>query len=99
MGYEMQKTAYVLDFDGTVTTVDLSTLLAMKFGGQEFEETENAYFQKQLGMKEWLAKACSVLPPDLHDLVSLSLEREYCGGICRILETYSLPVMPGLYRQ
>ncbi len=75
MGCEVQNTAYVLDFDGTVTTVDISTALALEFGGQEFRETEKAYFRKQIGMKEWLAKACSVLPPDLHYLTSLSLKQ------------------------
>ncbi len=75
MDYKMQNTAYVLDFDGTVTRVDISTELAMEFGGQEFKETEKAYFRKEIGMREWLTKACSVLPPDLHHLVSLSLKK------------------------
>lgn len=73
MGHKTQKTVYVLDFDGTVTAMDISTELALKFGGREFEETEQAYLRKQIGMKEWLVKACSVLPPDLDCLIRLSL--------------------------
>ncbi len=69
-----QKTAYVLDFDGTVTAIDISTRLALKFGGREFEKVEQAYFSRQIGMKEWLVKACSFLPADLDYLVLLSLK-------------------------
>ncbi len=73
MRYKARKTAYVLDFDGTVTSIDISTELALKFGGRIFEKTEWAYLGKQIGMREWLARACSVLPPDLDYLISLSL--------------------------
>ncbi len=74
MKHEEQKIAYVLDFDGTVTALDISTELATKFGGRVFQKTEEAYRGKQIGMREWLAMACSSLPPDLDYLTALSLD-------------------------
>lgn len=69
-----QKTAYLLDFDGTVTVRDISTELASRFGGREFEEIKQAYLGKRIGMREWLDKGSSFLPADLDYLISLSLD-------------------------
>ncbi|HHX86917.1 MAG TPA: MtnX-like HAD-IB family phosphatase [Firmicutes bacterium] len=69
-----QKTAYVLDFDGTVTAIDISTELASRFGDRKYKQVEQAYRRKRIGMKKWLAKVSSFLPADLDYLIRLSLK-------------------------
>lgn len=69
------KTAYVVDFDGTVTAVDLSTELARHFGGMRFWEIENEYRQRKLGMRGWLDNMSALLPADFDRLLDFALKR------------------------
>ncbi len=66
--------AYVVDFDGTVTTNDLSAELAAYFGGPRFNEIENRYRRREIPIREWLKRMVKVLPPDLDLLTQKSLE-------------------------
>lgn len=70
-----EKTAYVLDFDGTVTAVDISTDLARHFGGERFWEVENRYRQRKLGMRGWLDSMSALLPDDFELLLDLALKQ------------------------
>lgn len=70
----MEKIAYMLDFDGTVTAADISTELARRYGGTHFEAVEEAYRRREFGMRVWLEKIAAFLPADLHLLLSLSLQ-------------------------
>ncbi|MGB4563382.1 MAG: MtnX-like HAD-IB family phosphatase [Dethiobacteria bacterium] len=67
-------TAYVLDFDGTITTADLTTELARQFGGREFHQIEDLYRRRKLGMREWLKRMSAFLPADWELLKSMALE-------------------------
>jgi 2-hydroxy-3-keto-5-methylthiopentenyl-1-phosphate phosphatase len=70
-----EKTAYVVDFDGTVTAVDLSTELARHFGGERFLEIENQYRQRKLGMRGWLDNMSALLPADFKLLLDFALKQ------------------------
>ncbi|MEW5785956.1 MAG: MtnX-like HAD-IB family phosphatase [Bacillota bacterium] len=69
------NTAYVLDFDGTITAADLSTELARRFDARKFWEIEQAYRRREFGMKVWLKEISAVLPADLEMMISLALEQ------------------------
>jgi 2-hydroxy-3-keto-5-methylthiopentenyl-1-phosphate phosphatase len=71
----VDKIAYVVDFDGTVTAVDISTELARHFGGQRFWEIEQAYRRRKLGMRGWLKEMSALLPADFDRLLSFALEK------------------------
>ena len=64
------KTAYVVDFDGTVTAVDLSTGLARHFGGERFRKIESLYRQRKIGMRGWLDGMSALLPADFDLLMA-----------------------------
>ncbi len=70
-----EKIAYVVDFDGTVTEVDLSTELARHFGGMRFGEIENQYRQRKMGMRGWLDNMSALLPADFDLLLDFALKR------------------------
>jgi len=69
------KIAYVVDFDGTVTTMDLSTELARYFGGERFWAIENFYRQRKIGMRDWLNNMSALLPADFDILLDFVLQR------------------------
>ena len=64
---------YVIDFDGTVTTNDISSELAAYYGGTTYNEIEEKYRRREIPIKEWLRQIVKVLPPDLKSLLSKSL--------------------------
>jgi 2-hydroxy-3-keto-5-methylthiopentenyl-1-phosphate phosphatase len=47
----VEKIAYVLDFDGTVTEADLSAEFARLFGGDRYRSVQDAYRRREFGMK------------------------------------------------
>ncbi len=65
---------YVVDFDGTITTGDLSSELAAYYGGPVYEETESKYRRREIPIREWLRQMAKMLPPDLDLLRLKSLE-------------------------
>lgn len=69
MGY-----AYVVDFDGTITSADISYELAVYFGGAAYREIENSYRHREIPMKEWLRQSVRLLPPDLELLHDKAME-------------------------
>jgi len=64
------ETAYVIDFDGTVTTRDITTEpeLGLFFGGTKFIEIDRSYQAKQIPIKSWLQAEVTLLPADLEKL-------------------------------
>jgi len=66
--------AYVVDFDGTITTRDLSSELAVFFGGTVFMEIENRYRNKEIPIKVWLQSIAKSLPRDMDLLLAKSLQ-------------------------
>lgn len=66
--------AYVVDFDGTVTTKDLSSELAAFFGGTEFMEIENRYRNREIPIKIWLQSIAKSLPRDMDILLAKALQ-------------------------
>lgn len=66
--------AYVVDFDGTVTTEDLSTKLAMYCGGQAYLDIENAYRSREMTIKQWLQRIIRLFPADIDMLLSKAFE-------------------------
>jgi 2,3-diketo-5-methylthio-1-phosphopentane phosphatase len=69
-----QKTAYLVDFDGTVTTEDISSKLAAYFGGKKYLEIEKEYRQRKIPIKVWLQRIAGQLPADFDLLKRLALE-------------------------
>ncbi len=65
---------YVIDFDGTITTNDLSSELAAHYGGPIYKETEERYRRREIPIKEWLRQIVKLLPPDLELLSGKSLQ-------------------------
>ncbi len=67
------KAAYVVDFDGTITTGDITAELAAYYGGQAFMEIEHAYRRREIPIREWLRRIAGVLPADLSLLLNRAL--------------------------
>ena len=68
------ETAYVIDFDGTVTTRDITTELGLFFGGSQFMEIDKSYQAKQIPIKSWLQAEVALLPVDLDKLKNKAFE-------------------------
>jgi 2-hydroxy-3-keto-5-methylthiopentenyl-1-phosphate phosphatase len=68
------ETAYVIDFDGTVTTRDITTELGLFFGGTKFIEIDRSYQAKQIPIKSWLQAEVTLLPADLVILKNKAFE-------------------------
>jgi 2-hydroxy-3-keto-5-methylthiopentenyl-1-phosphate phosphatase len=60
--------AYVVDFDGTITTLDISTELALYYGSSTFMEIENSYRQREIPIQVWLQRIVKLLPADMEQL-------------------------------
>ncbi len=71
---ERTEYAYVVDFDGTITTNDLSSELAAYYGGPVYLETETKYRRREIPIREWLKQMAKLLPPDVDHLKKKSLE-------------------------
>ncbi len=69
-----QDAAYLVDFDGTITTGDLSSTLASFYGGQAYMEIEERYRRREITIRQWLQSIAKVLPPDRDVLLSKALE-------------------------
>jgi 2-hydroxy-3-keto-5-methylthiopentenyl-1-phosphate phosphatase len=82
-----QKTAYVVDFDGTITTKDLSSELAAYYGGSAYMEIEQTYRRREIPIKTWLRKIAEHMPTDLDLLLTKALQwAELRPGFERFLE-------------
>ncbi|MDW7730669.1 MAG: MtnX-like HAD-IB family phosphatase [Bacillota bacterium] len=82
-----QKTAYLVDFDGTITTRDLSSELAAYYGGNEYMKIENEYRRRNIPIKTWLRRIARHLPPDLELLeTKVLLWADIRPGFERFLE-------------
>lgn len=68
------ETAYVIDFDGTVTTKDITTELGLFFGGAKFVEIDQSYQAKKIPIKRWLQAEVTLLPVDLDQLKNKASE-------------------------
>jgi 2-hydroxy-3-keto-5-methylthiopentenyl-1-phosphate phosphatase len=68
------EVAYVIDFDGTVTTKDITTELGFFFGGAKFVEIDQSYQAKKIPIKSWLQAEVTLLPVDLGQLKNIALE-------------------------
>jgi len=66
--------AYVVDFDGTITTNDLSLELAAYYGGSDYREAEKKYRRREISIREWLKQMAKLLPADLDHLRKKALE-------------------------
>jgi 2-hydroxy-3-keto-5-methylthiopentenyl-1-phosphate phosphatase len=66
--------AYVVDFDGTITTKDISSELAAYFGGSGFMEVENRYEAGEIQIKEWLRLIAGFMPGDMDLLITKAFE-------------------------
>ncbi len=66
--------AYIVDFDGTITTLDISYELAIRLAGEGYEDIDHVYRQKEIPIREWLKRTAQVLPHDLNLLLSKSLK-------------------------
>ncbi len=81
------NTAYIIDFDGTITTKDLSVELAAHFGGPGYLEINSEYRRKIITIWVWLERIVKLLPDDLDLLLSKVFEWvEIRPGFERFLE-------------
>lgn len=65
--------AYLVDFDGTITTIDISQEMATFFGGTEYAKIEQMYRNRQIPIRKWLQLAAEKLPPDPDRLLEKAL--------------------------
>lgn len=68
------ETAYLIDFDGTITTLDITTELALYYGGEEFIRIDERYRAKEIPIRIWLQAVAALLPADLELLNNKALE-------------------------
>ncbi|MGM0651750.1 MAG: MtnX-like HAD-IB family phosphatase [Bacillota bacterium] len=66
--------AYLVDFDGTITTIDISQEMATCFGGTEYAKIEQMYRNRQIPIRKWLRLAAEKLPPDPKRLLEKAME-------------------------
>lgn len=79
--------AYLVDFDGTITTRDLSSELANYFAGWAYREIEEKYRRREIPIREWLQQMINYLPADLDLLLDQALQwAEIRPGFARFLE-------------
>jgi len=69
-----QDAAYLVDFDGTITSGDISSALAAFYGGQAYLEIENRYRRREITIRQWLQSIAKLLPADMEVLISKALE-------------------------
>ncbi len=69
------NTAYLVDFDGTITTSDLSSDLAAFYGGSEYMRIEQEYRTRAIPIKVWLRRIAGHLPADLDLLLNRAMQR------------------------
>lgn len=68
------NTAYVVDFDGTITTRDITSELASHYGGSAYMEIENSYRKREIPIQIWLQKIARLLPADMKQLKAQALQ-------------------------
>lgn len=66
--------AYVVDFDGTVTTNDITSILAKRYAGAAASQVYRRYRQGEIGMKEWLDEMVRYFPADQEEMLSIACE-------------------------
>ncbi len=87
--------AYLVDFDGTITTLDISYELAKRLAGEGYEDIDHVYRQKEIPIREWLKRTAQVLPHDMDLLLSKSLEwAAIRPGFERFLENAAMQGRP-----
>lgn len=69
------KIAYVLDFDGTVTEIDITSAMARHYGRDRYPECSAAYRRGEIGMKEWLERMSACLPLHPEELLEFASAR------------------------
>ncbi|MGM0653425.1 MAG: HAD-IB family phosphatase [Bacillota bacterium] len=69
----LDKIAYVLDFDGTITIKDISKELAIHYNEDRFWIIHNAYKNGELGMRDWLEQSAALLPSNYNQLITTAL--------------------------
>lgn len=68
------NTAYIVDFDGTITTMDITSELALHYGGSAYMEIENSYRQREIPIQVWLQQIAKLIPADMELLKKQALE-------------------------
>ncbi len=66
--------AYLVDFDGTITTTDISYKIAVTLSGEGYDAIEYSYSRKQIPIREWLYRTAKILPGDMDYLLEKSFE-------------------------
>ncbi len=66
--------AYLVDFDGTITTIDISQEMATFFGGTEYAKIEQMYRSRQIPIRKWLQLTAEKLPPDPDKLLEQAMD-------------------------
>lgn len=67
------KLAYVVDFDGTVTRKDITSILAKTYAGQAASEVYRLYREGKIGMRRWLEEMVRHFPGDYEQMLALAL--------------------------
>ncbi len=68
------KMAYVVDFDGTVTRTDITSILAKKYAGSAASEVYRFYREGKIGMKRWLEEMVRHFPADREQMLAIAFE-------------------------
>lgn len=66
--------AYLVDFDGTISSNDITSLLAKRFAGPAAAQIYSRYRQGEIGMRGWLKEIAGHFPADLEKLLSAACE-------------------------
>lgn len=66
------KLAYVVDFDGTITGNDITSILAKQYAGPAASEVYRRYRQGEIGMKGWLEEMVRYFPADREQMLSIA---------------------------
>jgi 2,3-diketo-5-methylthio-1-phosphopentane phosphatase len=67
------RLAFVLDFDGTVVTRDLSTEVVEAFAGEGWRGVERDYRAGRLTIRDWVERMAALLPDDREGLLDFAM--------------------------
>ena len=68
------KLAYVVDFDGTITCKDVTTVLAKRYAGEAGAEISERYRRGEIGMRGWLTGMARQLSAGSEQMLATAFE-------------------------
>jgi 2-hydroxy-3-keto-5-methylthiopentenyl-1-phosphate phosphatase len=83
---DLSQASVFLDFDGTITTADVSVHLLERVGAEGWHEAETAYVNGEIGSRECLVRQWAFLPRDEDTLRRVAAEVPLDPGLGSLVD-------------